>query len=633
MEDAELAKKETQEGLPGNVQDFKDHPYYALERHLKRHEIIWPKREVGKINAGKSASSSLESVYRRNDVQTVRSADKWYRFGREIKPGEQALKHVPARSKRGKSVHADDIDNDDDDPATTALYAYSQTALYIPPPIVRGRVPKNVYGNLDVYVPSMIPPGGLHVRNPAAAKAARLIGVDYADAVTGFQFKGRHGTAITAGVIVAAENKAAVEAVIDGFQQEQEDDEARARSMECLRLWKRFLTGLRIGERIGLHSAAATDEKARQVEEHMNKAEDEAEQTVDAGGFFRDGDAEDSAQPTASRFRQSIEEHEGGGFMVEEDRPEPVRRQRPHIVTDEEDEERPGPVRRRRPNVMSDEDSEDDEEQDDDRYEDGDEDDSEQDKDYVDERIDRPRPVRRRRPVVQSDGEEEEETTRPPPVRRRRPMIPSDDEDEHAIPEKNAEPRPQPTTRARRKLVMNGDDSGEETYDPTAEHELTTRAASSLVATPRESFHVMPGEPLLAQDDATVDDTAEDGGSLKDPDELDTHDYGGGFIPDEDEIMVPPNVEQDSKLMDDVNESGGGFFAKSPATEDGANEPVQAQDPLETHEIREAESHDNNDAVDLELEGPVSSSEDEHGSLPSHDPEDDDAEPDWLDDV
>lgn len=85
VEDAELSKKEAAEGLPNNVQDFKDHPYYALERHLKRHEVIWPKREVGKINAGKSASSSVESVYRRNDVQIVRNADKWYRFGREIK--------------------------------------------------------------------------------------------------------------------------------------------------------------------------------------------------------------------------------------------------------------------------------------------------------------------------------------------------------------------------------------------------------------------------------------------------------------------------------------------------------------------------------------------------------------------
>ena len=85
VEDAEFSKKEAQEGLPSNVQHFKDHPYYALERHLKRHEVIHPKRAVGKINAGKSSGSNVENVYRRNDVQLVRSADKWYRVGRVIK--------------------------------------------------------------------------------------------------------------------------------------------------------------------------------------------------------------------------------------------------------------------------------------------------------------------------------------------------------------------------------------------------------------------------------------------------------------------------------------------------------------------------------------------------------------------
>lgn len=68
--------------MPRNVQDFKDHPYYAIERHLKHNEVIHPKREVGKLTTGKGAP---EPIYRRSDVQLVRSADKWYRSGRELK--------------------------------------------------------------------------------------------------------------------------------------------------------------------------------------------------------------------------------------------------------------------------------------------------------------------------------------------------------------------------------------------------------------------------------------------------------------------------------------------------------------------------------------------------------------------
>lgn len=86
LEDAELATKEAAEPMPKNVQDFKGHPYYALERHLKRHEVIHPKREVGKIGAGRASSTNfLEPIYRRRDVHIVKSADKWYRSGREIK--------------------------------------------------------------------------------------------------------------------------------------------------------------------------------------------------------------------------------------------------------------------------------------------------------------------------------------------------------------------------------------------------------------------------------------------------------------------------------------------------------------------------------------------------------------------
>ena len=86
VEDAELLAKEAAEPMPKNVQDFKDHPYYALERHLKRHEVIHPKREVGKVGAGRpGTTNALESIYRRRDVHQLKSADKWYRMGREIK--------------------------------------------------------------------------------------------------------------------------------------------------------------------------------------------------------------------------------------------------------------------------------------------------------------------------------------------------------------------------------------------------------------------------------------------------------------------------------------------------------------------------------------------------------------------
>ncbi|KAK4990027.1 hypothetical protein LTR50_002803 [Elasticomyces elasticus] len=306
VEDAELAKKEATEGMPNNVQDFKDHPYYALERHLKRHEVIHPKREVGKVNTGKPSSSAVESVYRRGDVQIVKSADKWYRLGREIKPNEQPLKFVPARRQRVRSA---DADPEAEDQTGVGLYAASQTTLYIPPPVVNGRIPRNAYGNLDVYVPTMVPNGACHIRHPLTSRAARLISVDYADAVTGFQFKGRHGTAIVTGAVVADECRESIEAVIEAFEYEEQMQVEEARCKEALRMWKRFLTGLRIAERIGSrHGGDQSHASNVAARKQMDEADEEdPPEEYGGGGFFPADGLDDVAEPTVGLWANTTD--------------------------------------------------------------------------------------------------------------------------------------------------------------------------------------------------------------------------------------------------------------------------------------------------------------------------------------
>lgn len=320
VEDAELAAKEAAEPMPKNVQDFKDHPYYALERHLKRHEAIYPKREVGKVGAGRAANTgALEPIYRRRDVYMVKSADKWYRVGREIRPGEQPLKRVPAHRTRNMSL---DLEGQDVDNAGTALYSVHQTTLYSAPPVKNGRIPKNVYGNLDVYVSSMVPPGGAYIVHPETARAARIIGIDYADAVTGFAFKGRHGTAITKGAVVASEYREAIEEVVRAFDDEKVKIEEEKRSAEALRVWKRFLAGLRIRQRIEGYDIEG--ERDTKMKEEMEKVDEENDEDDDeGGGFLPDRDAGDFTQPTASgvfppRGLPSGIDDEGCGFFAED---------------------------------------------------------------------------------------------------------------------------------------------------------------------------------------------------------------------------------------------------------------------------------------------------------------------------
>lgn len=328
VEDSELAQKEAREGLPSNVLDFKGHPYYALERHLRRHEVLHPRREAGKVNAGTAAKPRMEAVFRRQDVLSCKSADKWYRLGREVKQGEQPLKQVPARISRRRDL---EDDGHDTEPSTTGLYSIHQTQVYVPPPVKRGRITKNAFGNLDVYVPSMVPPGGAHIRHPLTQQAARALKIDYADAVTGFKFQGRQGTAIIEGAVVPEEHRAAVLAVIEGLEQEALEEESRARSLLALRLWSRFMKGLRIAERVASYSEKVT---AQDADDQDIAKTDFASGAVNPPS----GDAPDPTMPTAGQYTLD-------GLA----RPAKLKRKKKNKVVESEDEnyEDPAPSGRR----------------------------------------------------------------------------------------------------------------------------------------------------------------------------------------------------------------------------------------------------------------------------------------------
>lgn len=211
----------------------------------------------------------------------------------------------------------------DEENAGTALYGAHQTRIYSAPPVAHGRIPKNIYGNLDVYVPSMVPPGGIHIPHPETARAARTIGIDYADAVTGFVFKGRHGTAVTKGAVVAIEYREAVEEVLNAFEDDRTRAEEERKSHEALRMWKRMLAGLRIMERIeGYEVEGERKERDLVMKEEMDVADREEDEAEEGGGFLPERDSTIDAQPTAMSFQagkwanEALDE--GGGFMVED---------------------------------------------------------------------------------------------------------------------------------------------------------------------------------------------------------------------------------------------------------------------------------------------------------------------------
>ncbi|KAG9814551.1 Rad4-domain-containing protein, partial [Aureobasidium melanogenum] len=473
---------------------------------------------------------------------------------REIKPNEHPLKHVPARVSKSRAQDLDDLDTDE--PPATALYAFNQTSLYVPPPVVNGRIPKNAFGNLDIYVPSMVPPGGYHIRHALAKNAARLLGIDYADAVTGFQFKGRHGTAITSGVVVAEEYREAMEAVIEGFQYEQENEEARLYSLECLKLWRRFLAGLRIKERLSEYTTTGPKTaKTEIVKAKMDEAEEVEDDPTEAGGFFPD--AGEITVPTAHRFNDAAEsDHE---YDIAEQAPR-LRRQRKTMV-----ESNP-----------------------------------------------------------ESEAQSEEEyipSPRKPPVRRRRML--------NVSPPASENGRYDPHIHEGGGFVPDNPGKSERPDDGFLPDADASELGGGFV--PEGNDGTLPDVVDTAPTGDTgggfvpeADDALESGGGFVP--EVDEEFSGGGFLLDNDDSEAHLNVQPPSNevKMDAEQQGGDSVLDKQ---EDDTFDPDEAEDTFDPDEMDVGTTalprEDSTGAHQQE-------EEDDHGSLLSHDPEDDDAEPDWL---
>jgi xeroderma pigmentosum group C-complementing protein len=152
----------------------------------------------------------------------------------------------------------------------------------------------------------MVPEGGAYIDNDLGAQAAFILGIDYAPALVGFQFSGRKGTAVLRGVVVAAENEEAVQAVISGINEIKDEEAEMDRERKVLRTWKLFLMNLRIRQRIW--AGADSDDEVD------NRDYMEAD---DAGGS--DVEAEKGAEGEANQSDADNGAGGGGGFEIDDD--------------------------------------------------------------------------------------------------------------------------------------------------------------------------------------------------------------------------------------------------------------------------------------------------------------------------
>lgn len=312
-----------------SLQGYKQSAEFVLEQHLRREEAIKPSAQpVKTFTAGKGAKAVDHPVYRREDVVACKTVESWHKEGRAIRMGEQPMKYVPMRAVTLiRKREMEDAQRETGEKLKQGLYSMDQTDWIIPPPIQNGVIPKNAFGNMDVYVPTMVPEGAVHLPLKGSAKICRKLQIDHAEACTGFEFGNQRAVPVLTGVVVAKENERLVKDAWRAERAEQKRKEDTKRTATALHWWRKMLLGLRVLERMRVEyvDAGGTEEEVnpfvlkakREGRDRVsdvataNTAEDEM-----GGGFLPDDASDDSLQDTPTA--QDNAEPGDGGFLLED---------------------------------------------------------------------------------------------------------------------------------------------------------------------------------------------------------------------------------------------------------------------------------------------------------------------------
>ena len=247
----EAEKKVVDEDVD-TLQSLKASADFVLKRHLRREEALLPNSEpVRMFMSGKGDSVQEEPIYKRSDVERCLTAESWHKEGRRPGEGENPMKLVPVRAVTlTRKREAEEHERQTGEKQMQGLYSRDQTEYIIPPPIKDGVIPKNGYGNMDCFVPSMVPKGAVHVPLKGTVRICKKLEIDFAEAVTGFEFGNKRAVPVCTGVVVAVEHEEAVRAAWKEWNKMQKKKEEGKLEKLCLDLWRKMLMGLRIRERI-----------------------------------------------------------------------------------------------------------------------------------------------------------------------------------------------------------------------------------------------------------------------------------------------------------------------------------------------------------------------------------------------
>ncbi|KAJ1892739.1 hypothetical protein LPJ66_006163 [Kickxella alabastrina] len=264
--------------MPRRLADFARSRHFVLERHLRQTEVLRPRLPIVGYFRG-------TPVFLRENVRVLRSRMAWHRRGQQVH-GD------PARTLGGSE-----------------LFGAWQTSAVPVPPVANGRVPRNAFGRLDVFVPAMVPRGAVHVRGEAALRVCRVLQVDAVVAVVGFAFgRGRVASPVVDGVVVVERDAGLVRDAVRDDKRAAEIRKAEAAEAAAVKRWARLVRALRVRADVDAAFARRPADGLTFAPRASEDSEDSEDSEGSEGGTSDRGsgnESDKSAQPDS-----------GGGFLV-----------------------------------------------------------------------------------------------------------------------------------------------------------------------------------------------------------------------------------------------------------------------------------------------------------------------------
>ncbi|KAG0421149.1 hypothetical protein HPB47_002950 [Ixodes persulcatus] len=238
LEDKQLESRLFRQPMPSAIAEFKGHPVYVLKRHLLKYEALYPS------DAPPLGFVRGEPVYARECVHTLRSRESWLREARMVRVREEPYKRVKGRAKKDLLASSLLVVSDSirllfgpllGANASWSCLAFGRRSLTCRPLAFGGKVPRNEWGNVELFKSCMLPVGTVHLKAPALGRVAAKLNIDCVPAVVGFEGHGRGVHPVFDGWVVCEEF---ADTLMMAWQEEQvniSDRQEEASSLRRLR--------------------------------------------------------------------------------------------------------------------------------------------------------------------------------------------------------------------------------------------------------------------------------------------------------------------------------------------------------------------------------------------------------------